>query len=263
MLDEPADIAAVQQERDEQAAEARRELELRGELPHGMPDAARAVARARRSDRGASMRSASRAGRRATTRRATRGAAVRLPFGPAAAYGGRLRALADELTQTLRSGQQVIVVSTQSQRLSELLEEHDVFAKLPDVISAPTLGRGALTIVHGSLAHGWSVGEEGAGLTLLTDAEVFGFSKQRRAPPRRGASRSAFLADLKPGEFVVHIEHGIARFAGLVRNAATVGGGASASTWSCSTPTATGCSCRPSRSTASAATSGRASTGRR
>jgi transcription-repair coupling factor (superfamily II helicase) len=46
---------------------------------------------------------------------------------------------------------------------------------------------------------------------------VFGFSKQRRAPPRRGASREAFLAELSAGEHVVHIEHGIARFAGLVR----------------------------------------------
>jgi len=142
---------------------------------------------------------------------------MRLPFGPVAAYGGRLRALADELTQTLRRGQQVVIVSTQSRRLTALLEEHDVYALETQAMAAPRLGRGALTIIHGSLPHGWSVGEEGSGLTLLTDAEVFGFSKQRRAPPRRGAARDSILADLKPGDFVVHIEHGIAKFAGLVR----------------------------------------------
>jgi transcription-repair coupling factor (superfamily II helicase) len=125
--------------------------------------------------------------------------------------------LAEELAAILRGGQQVVVVSTQSKRLAELLEEHDVFARVADTMTEPQLGRGALTIMHGSLPHGWSVGEEGAGLTLLTDAEVFGFSKQRRAPARRGTARETFLADLVPGEYVVHIEHGIAKFAGLAR----------------------------------------------
>ena len=217
VVDEPADVAALQQEHDEQARESRRELELRGELPHGMPEP-----HVQWPELHAAIESLAR--RLSLSRWATgeaeapdTGAAVRLPFGPAAAYGGRLRALADELTQTLRRGQQVVVVSTQSKRLAELLEEHDVFALVADTPATPTLGQGALTIVHGSLPHGWSVGVEGAGLTLLTDAEVFGFSKQRRAPPRRGATREAFLSDLTPGEYVVHIEHGIAKFAGLVR----------------------------------------------
>ena len=52
-------------------------------------------------------------------------------------------------------------------------------------------------------------------------------SSRAAGPPRRPASRSAaveeFLRDLKPGDYVVHIEHGIARYGGLVRR--TVGGG--------------------------------------
>ncbi|MHB8514739.1 MAG: transcription-repair coupling factor [Dehalococcoidia bacterium] len=217
VLDEPADIASVQIERDAQAHEARRELELRHELPQGLPEPHVPWPRLQEAiDRQPRRLSLSRWAT-GEVESPEHGAALRLPFGPAAAYGGRLRALADELAQTLRRGQQVVIVSTQSRRLSELLEEHDVYANLTDAISAPDLGRGALTIIHGSLPHGWSVGEEGRGLTLLTDAEVFGFSKQRRAPPRKGASREAFLADLKPGELVVHIEHGIAKFARLVR----------------------------------------------
>ena len=217
VVDEPADVAAIQREHDEQAREARRDLEQRGELPHGMPEP-----HATWDEIDAAIEA--RPARLNLSRWATgdaeapdAGAAMRLPFGPVAAYGGRLRALADELSRILRGGQQVVVVSTQSKRLAELLEEHDVFARVAETLAAPELGRGGLTIVHGSLPHGWAIGGEGAGLTLLTDAEVFGFSKQRRAPPRRGASREAFLADLAPGEFVVHVEHGIAKFAGLVR----------------------------------------------
>jgi transcription-repair coupling factor (superfamily II helicase) len=85
--------------------------------------------------------------------------------------------------------------------------------------------------VHGSLPQGWVLQgtrnqEPGTGnrdpaapsslpLTLLTDSEVFGFAKQRRLAPRRFAHREAFLTELSPGDYVVHIEHGIARFAGL------------------------------------------------
>ncbi len=217
VLDEPADIASVQVERDGQASEARRELELRHELPRGLPEPHVPWPRLRDAIDAHPHRLSLSRWATGEAESPEQGAAVRLPFGPAAAYGGRLRALADELAQTLRRGQQVVIVSTQSRRLSELLEEHGVYANLAEAIAAPKLGRGALTIIHGSLPHGWSVGEDGGGLTLLTDAEVFGFSKQRRAPPRKGASREAFLADLKPGEFVVHIEHGIAKFAGLVR----------------------------------------------
>src|SRR4029079_643092 len=117
----------------------------------------------------------------------------------------------------LRDGQQVVIVSTQSARLADLLEEHDLFGRVADTIAASQVGRGSLTILHGSLPHGWTLGADSAGLTLLTDAEVFGFAKQRRAPPRKGPSRQAFLAELTPGEYVVHIEHGTARFAGLIR----------------------------------------------
>ena len=217
VIDEPADVAALQQEHDEAAHQARRELEQRGELPHGMPDPHVSWADLHAAIEAQPHRLSLSRWATGEAEAPDAHAAVRLPFGPAATYGGRLRPLADELSQTLRRGQQVVVVSTQSKRLAELLEEHDVFARVAETMTEPQLGRGALTLMHGSLPHGWSVGEEGAGLTLLTDAEVFGFSKQRRAPPRRGATREAFLADLVPGEFVVHVEHGIARFAGLAR----------------------------------------------
>lgn len=217
LIDEPADVAAVQGEHDDQAHEARRELELRGELPHGMPEPHVAWPELRASIEHTPRRLNLSRWAVGDEEAPDSDAAVRLPFGPAAAYGGRLRVLADELTQTLKRGQQVVIVSTQSSRLVALLEEHDVFARESDRLAGSALGRGALTVVHGSLPHGWSVGDDGAGLTLLTDAEVFGFTKQRRAPPRRGSSREAFLADLEPGQYVVHIEHGIARFAGLVR----------------------------------------------
>ena len=56
-------------------------------------------------------------------------------------------------------------------------------------------------------------------LDLLTDAELFGTVKERRRHRPRRAERGTevILADLTPGAFVVHIDHGVARFAGTIR----------------------------------------------
>jgi len=56
-------------------------------------------------------------------------------------------------------------------------------------------------------------------LRFLTDAELFGWAKPRpRRPQRtRGLSPEVFFADVQPGDLVVHLEHGIGRFLGLVK----------------------------------------------
>ncbi|MFQ5473871.1 MAG: transcription-repair coupling factor, partial [Dehalococcoidia bacterium] len=74
-----------------------------------------------------------------------------------------------------------------------------------------------LAIVQGSLSEGWKLEEDGHGIEVLTDTEIFGFAKQRRAPQRSRTNREAFLAELVPNSYVVHIDHGIARFSMLVR----------------------------------------------
>ena len=159
-------------------------------------------------------------GDRRRRRRRTPDAAVRLPFGPAAAYGGRLRALADgaDADAAARAAGRSIV-STQSQRLAELLEEHDVFARVAD-----THGRAA----RSAAARSRSCTDRcrTAGPSARTGGGPDAAHRRRSLRLQQAASRaaaagarraSAFLADLMPGEYVVHIEHGIARFAGLVR----------------------------------------------
>ena len=52
---------------------------------------------------------------------------------------------------------------------------------------------------------------------LFTDAEIFGWKRpeaRRHAVTRTGTRETSF-ADLAPGDYVVHVEYGIGRFAGL------------------------------------------------
>jgi hypothetical protein len=127
-------VSAVQRERDEQAGTERRELELRGELPSGMPYPHVPWDELEPAFNTLPQRLSLSRWATGDAEAPDAGAAVRLPFGPAAAYGGKLRALADELAQMLRRGQQVVIVSTQSQRLSQLLEELDVYARVAEAM---------------------------------------------------------------------------------------------------------------------------------
>ena len=76
--------------------------------------------------------------------------------------------------------------------------------------------------IEGSLSEGWTYSpEDGSLLHLLTDGEVFGF---RRPEPRQRARAvaeepEAAYADLQPGDWVVHVDHGVGRFVGLVSRA--------------------------------------------
>ena len=224
IIDEPADLTAALEEHDVQTAAVRDDLESRGELPGGLPsphvrwDELHAMIDSQ-SQRVHLSRWASDAPPTSDDTNedfASLGSATRLPFAPAEAYGGRLRALAVALSESAGRNRAIVVVSQQAERLAEVLEEDGISATLTDNAPEPTAG--GITIVHGSLPHGWRLTVSKPPITLLTDAEVFGFVKQRRRTPRTdSSSRDAFLAQLSPGDYVVHTEHGIARFVGLLQ----------------------------------------------
>jgi len=52
---------------------------------------------------------------------------------------------------------------------------------------------------------------------VYTDTEIFGWSRRRNALRRKPVTPASFLAEVNPGDYVVHQEHGIGRFEGLVK----------------------------------------------
>ncbi len=136
----------------------------------------------------------------------------KLGFTPTPSYAGQLPALVKKAKEMLGQRQRLILVSHQSSRLSELLEEEDIIAPpLTEIKQVPQLG--SLTLVQGSLAEGWVMNND---THLLTDAEIFGFIKQRRLLKKRPVPHHKLFVDITPGDYVVHVEHGIARFAGVI-----------------------------------------------
>ena len=135
----------------------------------------------------------------------------RLNFAPTPNYAGQLPLFIKKTKQLLNQKHRIILVSHQASRLSELLDEADIIAPpLTEIKQTPPSG--SLTLVQGSLAEGWVMNNT----HLFTDAEIFGFIKQRRMMKKRPVPRHKLLVDMTPGDYVVHIEHGIARFAGVI-----------------------------------------------
>ena len=136
-----------------------------------------------------------------------------LPFVKAQSYGSQLERFLKTAKQMVGQRQRVFVVSHQANRLAELLQKEGIHTSpISRIEQIPPPA--SITMLQGSLEGGWGVDDR---LTLITDVELFGFVKQPRAGKKRPVPHRWFLPQLSPGDYVVHVDHGIARFHGLTR----------------------------------------------
>jgi transcription-repair coupling factor (superfamily II helicase) len=213
VLDEPGDIAAAAQALWSQADERRADLEQAGELPPGWPGAY--------------------PGPRDWRRALVEAPTLELTWEPeseGAPPGGNPFAWHEpvlppapigSIGQTVRrwrsEGARVVLASDQSARLAELLGESDiVVAPHADLTEVPPAGGTAL--IERSLNGGFEGGPDE--VVLVTDRELFGTVRVRRPRALRRVVAKDALERLTPGDTVVHVDHGVARYAGLVRRSA-------------------------------------------
>ena len=142
------------------------------------------------------------------------GLAQKFSAGPR--FGGRLKPAMDHMAERYTAGDQLVIVSRQTARLIELWDE----ARLELPTDTPISELPAPVFIEGSLAEGWVyTSQDQRGYHLLTDGEIFGW---RRPEPRQrhrpiAEAPEAAYADLQVGSLVVHVDHGIGIFQGLVR----------------------------------------------
>jgi transcription-repair coupling factor (superfamily II helicase) len=121
---------------------------------------------------------------------------------------GEIPALLEAAATQVAEGSEVLLFCDnrgQADRLAELFEENDPQGQHP----RPRLQLGRL---RGGFA--WKA----MGLACFTDHELFDrYQRAARRPRFRGAGRVRDPKALRPGDFVVHTEHGIGRFLGLRR----------------------------------------------
>jgi transcription-repair coupling factor (superfamily II helicase) len=130
-------------------------------------------------------------------------------FGHDERFGGRLKPFIDYLSPIVERGEGVFIVSRQSSRLQELWNEHYPDAQFSN-----------LQFLEASLSEGFTlVCDAPTRIHLITDSEVFGWERpQSRIRQKQSAETPESLyADLLSGDYVVHVDHGIGRFAGLTQ----------------------------------------------
>jgi transcription-repair coupling factor (superfamily II helicase) len=143
-------------------------------------------------------------------------------------WHGRFADLAAELKELGAYGQRTIFVLPSTgvaERIHKVLDEYDV----PGIRFAGTHAEPAsrdpwpaITLTVGDLSVGFSV--PGSKLSVYTEADLFdeavhGAQAAKGAKTKRSQA-AAFLSDfrdLKIGDYVVHIDHGIGQFQGLIQ----------------------------------------------
>jgi transcription-repair coupling factor (superfamily II helicase) len=137
-------------------------------------------------------------------------------------FHGNVRNFADELKSNDKT-QNLIVAATHgiAERLTEILREYRIESRITEnFILHPSSFIPQIAI--GDLSGGFEI--PSTNLIVFTETDIFGESTQtefqrtkdkgRRTKTNLGAFISDFR-DLKPGDFVVHVDHGIGRFEGL------------------------------------------------
>ena len=135
-------------------------------------------------------------------------------------YRGRITGFLEDLDTCRRQGERVILVArseAQGRRLQEILRDHDLGARVGREIPE----QGGIGLAIGELSAGFRI--EALRLRLITEQEIFGaHALVRRRARRKEALPFSSFADLKAGDYVVHVDHGIAQYQGLEQ--LTVGG---------------------------------------
>ncbi len=135
-------------------------------------------------------------------------------FGPAPALPGRADRVGAWLAELAGGSRRIVISTDQASRIGELLEE----AGLPSAPGAELRQpppAGGIGLVHGSLSAGFA--HAPSNLLLLTDRELFGATRIRRLTPAKRVVTRDLVGKLEPGDLVVHVDHGIARYVGMTQ----------------------------------------------
>jgi transcription-repair coupling factor (superfamily II helicase) len=127
---------------------------------------------------------------------------------------GRATRLDEAVTRWREDGARIVLASDQAPRLAEILEEAGHPVAVVERIDEPP-PPGAIALVGRSLNGGFLGGPDG--LVFVTDRELFGTVRVRRPKALRRVVPRDILERLTPGDLVVHIDHGVARYEQMLR----------------------------------------------
>jgi len=105
---------------------------------------------------------------------------------------------------------------SQAERLLELLAAHGINLEIESNYNVSDLAETELKLTIGALGCGFYLPDEN--LNIISEEEIFGRRSHRQKKSGRQRIRKLMtnLAELKNGDFIVHTDHGIGRYLGLI-----------------------------------------------
>jgi transcription-repair coupling factor (superfamily II helicase) len=156
------------------------------------------------------------------------GAPLALRTQPTTRYHGNVAAFMTEVRGRLAAGEHVMVSAASTgemERFADICHEYDLPYRLGELEESATISRlaeessvaaaPAMVLVKAPLAEGVAIPD--ARIAIYGNADLFEtFAAPQRSRPRsKAASFFSDISDLKPGDYIVHMDHGIGQFEGL------------------------------------------------
>jgi transcription-repair coupling factor (superfamily II helicase) len=145
------------------------------------------------------------------------GAVTHVATQPAQEFRGRIPDWIAQVKQARDGNETVLFVASthgRAERTVELLHDYDVRALL--AAKADERVEGAVLVTEGLLSKGFRLAD--AALQIYAETDVFEEERRRTTTSRKRSLAATFLSDLrdlKVGDFIVHVDHGIGQFVGL------------------------------------------------
>ncbi len=140
---------------------------------------------------------------------------------PVRKYHGDIKSLVQDLRQLLDSGERLLFAQSspgRAERLKEILQEYDlpVVSDFDAEDRQADLNNARLAVVIGHVLEGFH--HRSSHTCILGDGDVYDETEFLSQPAPSKSRAGAFVSDfrdLRPGDYVVHVDHGIGRYRGL------------------------------------------------
>ncbi|MGL4741882.1 MAG: transcription-repair coupling factor [Sarcina sp.] len=132
-------------------------------------------------------------------------------------YQGNFELLLDEIRGKKELGYSTVILAgtrPRGERLVESLKDNDIECTYKDAIES--LAQGEVVVTFGNQINGFDFSD--LKLCVISDKEAFGEAKRKatkRNKKQKGMAKIKSFGELKPGDFVVHVNSGIGVYKGI------------------------------------------------
>lgn len=137
-------------------------------------------------------------------------------------YNGQLNMLIEDIQERKEKKYKTVILAgtrPRGERLVKTLMEKGISSTYKDSIDK--IEAGEVVITFGNLLRGFDYQE--LELSIISDKDIFGETRRKRsgkAVRKKGVAKITSFAELKPGDYVVHANHGIGVYKGIKQMAA-------------------------------------------